>query len=221
MDVGFAQRGRGRPACRARRPAWRAAWWGRCRSSRRDRARRATSLWIWRGDLLRRAEEATAAGDIEEGFVDRDRLDQVGEAPEDLEQLLLHGEVGLHVDRQKDGLRAETLGLGHGHGRAHTAGARFVGGGAHHAATLGAAADDDGPAAQLGVARLFHRGEEGVHVDEQDGADHRLPSCAAASALSSPLAFGSDAQTMSYRLCEGFRQCRFRETSARRPHLAS
>ena len=34
---------------------------------------------------------------------------------------------------------------------------------------LGAAADDDGQAAQLGTARLLDGGEEGVHVDVEDG----------------------------------------------------
>ena len=97
----------------------------------------------------------------------------------------MHRHVGFHVDRQKGGLRAEPLGLRHGHGGAHAAGARLVGAGAHHAAALGAAADDHREAGELGPARLFDRGEEGVHVDEQDGADDTSPSCPAPAVLSS------------------------------------
>ena len=126
------------------------------------------------GDLLRRAEEPAAAGHVEEGLVDRDRLDQVGEAPVDGEQLLLDRLVGGHVDGQEDALGAAPQGLRHGHRRAHAAGARLIRGGADDAAALGPAADDDRPPPQLGAARLLHRGEEGVHVDQQDGARHGL-----------------------------------------------
>ena len=89
------------------------------------------------GDLLGWAEEPAAAADVEEGLVDRDRLDQVGVAPEDLEHLALGLDVGRHVDGQVDRLGADALGARDRHRRAHAAGARLVGGGADDATVLG------------------------------------------------------------------------------------
>ena len=91
------------------------------------------------------------------------------DAPEQLDERVMHGGVGLHVDRQEDGVRAEPLGLDDGHGRAHAEGARLVGAGGDDPARAPAPADDDRQAAQLGAPRLLDRGEEGVHVDVEDG----------------------------------------------------
>ena len=44
------------------------------------------------GDLLERSKEAAAAADIQEGLVDGDRLDHIGEAAEELEQRFVHRE---------------------------------------------------------------------------------------------------------------------------------
>ena len=121
------------------------------------------------GDGARRPEEPAAAGDVEDGFVDRHRLDQVGEAPEELEQLGVDGGVRLEVGRQEHGLGTQPPRLRHGHGRMNAASARFVGGRGHHAAALGAPTDDHRPAAQLGAARLFDRRKESIHVDVDDG----------------------------------------------------
>ena len=86
---------------------------------------------------------------------------------------------------QKDGLRAEALRLGCRHGRAYSAGAGLIGAGADHPAAFGRAPHDDRQPDKLGAAGLLHRGVEGVHVDQQDGAGHRLSSCPAQAALSS------------------------------------
>ena len=141
---------------------------------------------IWRaiscGEPKRRREPVTSrkASSIETGST------RSVKRAKSSSSLLLHRYVGGHVDGQEDGLRAEALRLRHRHRRAHPAGTGLVGGRAHHAAALGPAADDDRAAAQFGSAGLLHRGEEGVHVDEQEGAGHRRPSCSATPALSSP-----------------------------------
>ena len=63
-------------------------------------------------DLGRRAEEMLAAGHVQEGFVQRQRLDQRREPLEDVADLA--GDLGVVVDpgRQVDALRAEPVGGG-------------------------------------------------------------------------------------------------------------
>ena len=69
---------------------------------------------------------------------------------------------------QDHGLGAAAGGLGHGHRRGDAEGAGLVGGGRDDAPAV-AAADNDGTAGQLGVLEELDRGEEGVHVDVDDG----------------------------------------------------
>jgi len=121
------------------------------------------------GDRARRAEQAAAAGDVEVRLVDRRHLDLVGEAAQQIDEAVVHNAVGREVGHQERALRAEPLGLADRHGRAHAAGARLVRAGGDDAATATRPADDDGQAAQLGAPRLLDRGEEGVHVDVEDG----------------------------------------------------
>ena len=119
-------------------------------------------------DGARRAEQPPAAGDVEVGLVDGRHLDEVGVLLQQLDQRPVDGEVGLHVDRQEHPVRAEPLGLRDGQRAVHPVGARLVGTGRDHAPPPALAADDDRQAAQLGSARLLHRGEEGVHVEVED-----------------------------------------------------
>ncbi len=72
------------------------------------------------------------------------------------------------VRRQDHRLRAQLHRPCHRHRRPDAVCARLVGGGGDDTAT-GGASDDDGLAAQLGVVEQLDAGEEGVHVDVQDG----------------------------------------------------
>ena len=69
---------------------------------------------------------------------------------------------------QDHGLGAAPGGLGHGHRRGDAEGAGLVGGGRDDAPAV-TAADDDRAADQLGVLEELDRGEEGIHVDVDDG----------------------------------------------------
>ena len=122
------------------------------------------------GDGARRAEQPPAAGDVQVGLVDGRHLDEVGVLPQQLDQRAVDGEVGLHVDRQEHPVRAEPLGLRDGQRAVHAVDARLVGAGRDHSPPPALAADDDRQAAQLGAARLLHGGEEGVHVEVEDGS---------------------------------------------------
>ncbi len=52
----------------------------------------------------------------------------------------------------------------------HSELARRIGGRGDHAALVALAADHDGFPFQRRIVELFHRDEEGVHVDVEDGA---------------------------------------------------
>ncbi len=97
------------------------------------------------GDLGWVAEEGLGAGHVEEGFVDRDRLDEGGEAPHDGHHLTADGGVLAAVNGQEDSLRAERAGRSQRHRRADAERSRLVRGRADHA-PIGRAAttDDDG-----------------------------------------------------------------------------
>ena len=126
------------------------------------------------GGLLAVAEELLRAGQIEERLVDRERLDQRREAPEDGHDLLAHGVVLGTVDGHEDALRAERAGRAQRHGRAHAELARLVGGRADDAAVVGAAtADDDRLAAQRRVVALLDGRKERVEVRMQDRPGRR------------------------------------------------
>ena len=133
-----------------------------------DRVRVVDLLLDAVGDGPRRAEEPPAAGDVEEGLVDGRHLDEVRVVPQELDQRAVDGEIGLHVHRQEHPVRAEPLGLCDGQRAVDAVDARLVGAGRDHAPPPALAADDDRQTAQLGAARLLHRGEEGVHVEVED-----------------------------------------------------
>jgi hypothetical protein len=122
------------------------------------------------GDGLRRPEQPAATGDVEIGLVDGGDLDEVGVGAEQPDHGVVHGRVSLHVDRQEHPRRAQAFGVDDGHGAVDAEDARFVGAGGDHAASAALAADDHRQAAQFGTSRLLDRGEEGVHVEVQDGS---------------------------------------------------
>ena len=61
-------------------------------------------------------------GDVEIGFVERQRLDEGRDAAEDLEHLLRHRPVPREVGTDQDQFRAEADRPGHRHGGAHAEG---------------------------------------------------------------------------------------------------
>ena len=80
------------------------------------------------------AEQADAAGDVEEGLVERQPLDLVGEFVEHLEHLRRDLAVALEARRHDDRLRAAPQHLAHRHRRMHAEAAHLVARGGHHAA---------------------------------------------------------------------------------------
>ena len=88
---------------------------------------------------------------------------------EDGEDLVGEFAVAGVADGDDDGVGTEAFGGGHGHGGAAAEGAGFVGGGGDDAARA-VVADEDGLAAECGMIKLLDGGEEGVHVEVEDGA---------------------------------------------------
>ena len=128
-------------------------------------------------DLDRRAEQVLAAGHVQEGFVQRQRLHQRREPLEDFADLA--GDFGVVVDpgRQVDAVRAEPMGGGGGHGTVDAVLAGDVVGRRHHAPLLRRAAHDDRLADQFRPVPLLDRGVEGIHVDVQDHRQRLLLCC--------------------------------------------
>ena len=114
--------------------------------------------------------------DVQEGLVDRDRLDERREPPQDRQDLLADPAVLAAVDRQEDPMRAERAGGPQRHRRVDAEDPRLVARGAHDAALVGpAATDDHGLAAELGPIALLDGREERVEVDVEDRpVDRRL-----------------------------------------------
>jgi hypothetical protein len=63
----------------------------------------------------------------------------------------------------------EAASMGDGHGGADAVAPGFVTGGADHAAVAEGAGDDNGLAAQIRAAEEFHRNEERIEVDMENG----------------------------------------------------
>ena len=126
--------------------------------------RLANRASVFAGD---EAVQARGAGKIEEGFVDRQRLDERREVEHARAHLAPGGGVFRHVRPHHLGMRAEPARLEHRHRRAHAVGAGDVAGGGDDAAV--AAADDQRLVAQRRVVALLDRRIEGVAVDMGDG----------------------------------------------------
>jgi hypothetical protein len=127
------------------------------------------------GDGRAVAEQLGRGGDVEEGLIDRELLDQLGVALEDRHDPLGDLGVELHAGVQVDGVGAAPVGLGDRHGRvdAELAG-RVVAGGDHAAAAAAArvGAHDDGPVGDRRILARLDGGEEGVHVGVENRSDH-------------------------------------------------
>ena len=115
-------------------------------------------------DLRRRAEQMRAAGDVGEGLVDRDALDQRREVAEHADRGVAEPLVLLEMPADEDQLRAKLARPPARHAAVHAEGLRLVGRGEHHPA-----ADGDRLAAQRRVEQLLDRGVEGVEIGMQDG----------------------------------------------------
>ena len=105
---------------------------------------------------------------VQEGLIDAHLLQGGGDLGQDGHDL--GGDLGVEAvaHGEDHGLGAAAGGLGHGHRRGDAEGSGLVGGGRDDAPAV-AAADDDRAAGQLGVLEELDRGEEGVHVDVDDG----------------------------------------------------
>src|SRR5690606_19019108 len=118
------------------------------------------------GDPGGRADEAAGAGDVEEGLVDRDRLDVRGVLAEEGHHLpgdLAVGGGGLH----EHAVGAAAARHGGGHGGVDAVFPGLVGGRGDDASGA-EPGDDHGSAAQGGVAGDLDGREEGVHVHVHD-----------------------------------------------------
>ncbi len=129
------------------------------------------------------AMQRLGSGEIEEGLVDRERLDQRRGLQHELADVPADGAVLAHLRLDHHGVRAELQGLEHRHGRAHAIEARDVAGGRDDAPP--AAADDHRLVLQLRPVALLHRGVEGIAVDmsNRERAQFGMAQEAPASAL--------------------------------------
>jgi len=120
-------------------------------------------------DLLAAAQQPLAAGDVQEGLVQREALHQRGDVVEDPEHLFGDLAVAGHAGLQVLRAGAQAAGARHRHRRVHAEAARRIVGGRDHPAPA-QSPDNDGPAGQFRPVTLFHRSVEGIHVDMDDGA---------------------------------------------------
>jgi hypothetical protein len=93
------------------------------------------------GDHRDWAEQALAAVDIQEGFIQAQRFYQRCEGEEDVADLPADLSIVQHAVRQEDGLWAQPPGRAHGHGAVDTEGSSLVGGGTDDAPAFEAADD--------------------------------------------------------------------------------
>ncbi len=124
-----------------------------------EAVRLSSSRICWRmarGDACGGGEAGFVFGDVEVGFVERERFDEVGVTLEDLAGLAGDGAVTGEVGRDEDGGGAEALGANGGHGGADAEGSRFIGCGADDGA-IAAPRDDDGFAAEVADRRVARR----------------------------------------------------------------
>ena len=113
--------------------------------------------------------EASCAGHVEIGFVNRCHLDQRRKRREHTIDFLGAFAIALRVAIHEDGVRTELGRRAQRHGRMHAEFARFVGCSGDNTTLVALASDDHGFAFERGIEQLFHRDEERVHVDVKDG----------------------------------------------------
>ena len=115
----------------------------------------------------RRRLGAVVVGEVEIGFVERDRLDDGGGRSEDGADVGADALVLGHVRGDDGGVRAQLERLEHRHGGATAEFPRDVAGGGDHAAAPGVA-DDQRLLCQLRPIALLDRGVERIAVDVRD-----------------------------------------------------
>ncbi len=118
------------------------------------------------------AVEGRGAGEIEKGFVDRERFNQRRHAVHQGADLAADADIFGHVGRHDHRVGAELAGGEHRHGGAHAGLAGDVAAGGDDAAL--AAPDDQRLVAQGRVVALFDRGVERVAIDVRDGQGAQL-----------------------------------------------
>src|SRR5580658_938820 len=128
-------------------------------------------------DLSRRAEPARRCGDIEEGLIQRKRLDERRVVPRDVEHGFRRLAIRAEVHRHDDCLRAEVQCRTQRHGGMDSKSTRFVRRSADHSAiqlrgavTCRRATDDDREPAQFRPAQLLDGRIERVEVEVDDRA---------------------------------------------------
>jgi hypothetical protein len=109
------------------------------------------------------------AGDVEEGFVAGERLNERGELFENFHDLLRDFVVACHPHGQEDGVWAFLRSGARGHGGVNAEFAGFIGAGGDDAALVARRTDDDGFALELRLIVLLDCREEGIHVHMQYG----------------------------------------------------
>ena len=152
------------------------------------------------GDALDRDVVDVRGREVDEGLVERQRLDQGGQLPQQLHHRAAGRPVGVEPAGEVRRVGAACARLAGRHRRADPEGPGLVGRRRHHAAAADPA-HDDRLAAQRRLVALLHGGEERVQVDVEDrrvgahvpmmpaatrlGGAGQFPSTAAASSGSS------------------------------------
>ena len=131
----------------------------------------ADALFDFAGNVDGEFDAWLIVGYIEEGFVERDRFDEVGVGVEYFVDLGRDLFVNFHVSRHEDEVGAEALGFDGRHRRTDTETARLVAGRRHDTAHI-AVAYSNGFALEVRVVSLLYRGIKGIHVDMYDFAVH-------------------------------------------------
>ena len=122
-------------------------------------------------DLGRRTEERRARRHVEEGLVERERLDERREATEDLAELAGYRDVPLHAAAHDHGAGAAGDRGGHRHRGVDAEGARLVGRRGHDPPAP-VAPDEHRAPAERGIVPLLDGSVECVHVDVENVASH-------------------------------------------------
>ncbi len=147
------------------------------------------------GQLAGFRDRARPLAHVEIALVQGKRFDERRVLTQDRPDALGHVTVVIHPRVDNHQLGTESPGTEHRHGGPDPEPARFVGRRCHHGAPR-ATADDDRLTRERGVIPLLHRGVEGVHVDVNDSAIHRLPDQATAG-MTSRVNRPSDARVVS------------------------
>ena len=122
-------------------------------------------------DLRGRPEQPDARGHVEEGLVERERLDERREATEDLAELAGYRDVPLHAAAHDHGAGAAGDRGGHRHRGVDAEGARLVGRRGHDPPAP-VAPDEHRAPAERGIVPLLDGSVECVHVDVENVASH-------------------------------------------------